>query len=121
MLLRSSRKAGLLTKQALVGGAAKKGVGLGLRAAGGALGAVGKFVGKYPRLSLGALAGTAAAGTVGAEGIRRSNIGLTPQWQAARRAGYVNQATPSGTWSRFNVLKNRQRLARQLSQIGTWG
>ena len=107
MLLRSSRKAGLLTKQALVGGAAKKGVGLGLRAAGGALGAVGKFVGKYPRLSLGALAGTAAAGTVGAEGIRR--------------AGYVNQATPSGTWSRFNVLKNRQRLARQLSQIGTWG
>jgi uncharacterized protein YfiM (DUF2279 family) len=93
----------------------------GLRAGGNALGMTGRFVQRHPRLALGALAGTAAAGTVGAEGVRRSNIGLTPQWQAARRAGYVQQATPSGTWSRFNVLKNRQRLARQLGQIGTWG
>lgn len=78
MLLRASRAAGQLTKEALVGRlAAKAGKGL--------LG----FTGKHWK----GVGGTALVGaTVAPEvskGFQQSKVGLSPQWLAASNAGQV--------------------------------
>jgi len=101
----------VLTKEA---GAVDWLAGKAVRGVGGALKRVGRFAVENPRLTLAGVAGGSAGAVTAAEGIRRSQIGLSPQWQAARRAGYVQDSMPRSSYSRFNFLKNRRELARQM-------
>lgn len=91
MLLRASRQAAYLTKQAGlvsgVGSLAAKGVG-------GALGSIGKTMAKHPVGTLAVATGGTVATMQAAEDIKRARIGMSPAWSEMRRRGMTNAAMP---------------------------
>lgn len=110
MLLRSSRQATQLTKEALVG----KILGAGAKAGLNQLGRAGRFAVNNPRAALGGVVGTTAGGIEVAKGLRRSERGFNPAVQALRRHGYLEQGLPSATERLFSGMKTRREMARRM-------
>lgn len=93
MLLRSSRAAAFLTKEAsLASKGATSGLGMLGKGVAGTAGLIGRGVAAHPRLALAGGGGVAAAIPTVAYGIQQSEAGFSPRAKAIRRAtGYRAQ------------------------------
>lgn len=108
MLLQSSRRASFLTKEASIAGKVGGGVAGAIgKGVGGTAGWLGKSIAKHPVGSLALLGGGAGAAFIGAEGIRRSEMGMDPRYLRAQTAGYVRQPQAQMPHARFYQALDR--------------
>jgi len=106
MLLRSSRIAARLSKEAsalgrvgkLTGGA----VGTAGKLLGGVAGAVGKTITKHPIGSLATLGGLSGAAFFGAPAVMHGEMGMRPEYLAAQSRGLVERPRASMSYQQLD-------------------